>query len=83
MNTSWNWPAFPPDSAEAIAYELGLKLLVVNYAEAESMWFGETPKNIVATFRAAAEQNAVLLFDEADAIAMRRSSGAGLPWPLV
>ena len=65
--------------AEAIAYELGLKLLVVNYAEAESMWFGETPKNIVATFRAAAEQNAVLLFDEADAIAMRRSSGAGLP----
>ena len=65
--------------AEAIAYELGLKLLVVNYSEAESMWFGETPKNIVATFRAAAEQNAVLLFDEADAIAMRRSSGAGLP----
>ena len=35
--------------AEAIAHELGLKLLVVNYAEAESMWFGETPKNIVAT----------------------------------
>jgi len=65
--------------AEAIAYELGQKLLVVNYAEAESMWFGETPKNIVATFRAAAEQNAVLFFDEADAIAMRRSSGAGLP----
>jgi len=65
--------------AEAIAYELGLKLLVVNYAEAESMWYGETPKNIVAAFRAAAEQNAVLLFDEADAIAMRRSSGAGLP----
>ena len=65
--------------AEAIAHVLGQKLLVVNYAEAESMWFGETPKNIVATFRAAAEQNAVLLFDEADAIAMRRSSGAGLP----
>ena len=65
--------------AEAIAHVLGQKLLMVNYAEAESMWFGETPKNIVAMFRAAAEQNAVLLFDEADAIAMRRSSGAGLP----
>jgi SpoVK/Ycf46/Vps4 family AAA+-type ATPase len=65
--------------AEAIAHELGLKLLLVNYAEVESMWFGETPKNIVATFRAASEQNAVLLFDEADAIAMRRSSGTGLP----
>src|SRR5512132_3250697 len=65
--------------AEAIAHTLGKKLLVVDYAETESMWYGETPKNIVATFRAAAEQNAVLLFDEADAIAMRRSSGAGLP----
>lgn len=61
--------------AEAIAHELGMKLLVVNYAEAESMWVGETPKNIVATFRAASEQNAVLLFDEADAIATRRSAG--------
>ena len=48
--------------AEALAYELGRKLLVVDYAEAESMWIGETPKNIVATFRAAAEQNAVLFF---------------------
>lgn len=65
--------------AEAIAHELGMKLLVVNYAEAESMWVGETPKNIVATFRNAAEQNAVLFFDEADAIAMRRSSGTGTP----
>ncbi len=61
--------------AEAIAHELGMKLLVVDYAEVESMWLGETPKNIVASFRAAAEQRAVLFFDEADAIASRRSSG--------
>ncbi len=53
--------------AEAIAHALGMQLLVVDYAETESMWFGETPKNIVATFRAAADQNAVLFFDEADA----------------
>jgi SpoVK/Ycf46/Vps4 family AAA+-type ATPase len=65
--------------AEAIAHELGMKLLVVDYAQAESMWFGETPKNIVAAFRAAVEQNAVLFFDEADAIATRRSAGAILP----
>jgi SpoVK/Ycf46/Vps4 family AAA+-type ATPase len=65
--------------AEAIARELGMKLLVVDYAEAESMWFGETPKNIVAAFRAAAQQNAVLFFDEADAIATRRSVGLPLP----
>ncbi len=65
--------------AEAIAYELGMKLLVVDYAQAESMWFGETPKNIVAAFRAAVDQNAVLFFDEADAIATRRSTGVVLP----
>jgi SpoVK/Ycf46/Vps4 family AAA+-type ATPase len=62
--------------AEAIAHALGRKLMVVDYAEAESMWIGETPKNIVATFRAAVEQNAVLFFDEADAIASRRSAGS-------
>ncbi len=65
--------------AEAVAHALGMKVLVVNYAEAESMWVGQTPKNIVAAFRAAAEQNAVLLFDEADAIATRRSAGAIVP----
>jgi SpoVK/Ycf46/Vps4 family AAA+-type ATPase len=66
--------------AEAIAHAVGMKLLVVNYAEAESMWIGETPKNIAAVFRAAAEQGAVLLFDEADAIATRRSAGGTLPY---
>jgi ATP-dependent 26S proteasome regulatory subunit len=65
--------------AEAIAHALGMKLLVVDYAEVESMWMGETPKNIAGVFRAAAEQNAVLFFDEADAIATRRSQAAGMP----
>jgi SpoVK/Ycf46/Vps4 family AAA+-type ATPase len=59
--------------AEAIAHKLGRRLLVVRYAELESMWMGETPKNIAAVFRLAREQRAVLLFDEADAIASRRS----------
>jgi SpoVK/Ycf46/Vps4 family AAA+-type ATPase len=63
--------------AEAIAHALGMKLLVVDYAEVESMWMGETPKNIAALFRAAAEQQAVLFFDEADAIATRRSMVTG------
>lgn len=64
--------------AEAIAHSLGMKLLVVDYAEVESMWMGETPKNIAGVFRSAAEQNAVLFFDEADAIASRRTSAGGL-----
>ena len=38
------------------------------------MWMGETPKNVSALFRLAREEDAVLLFDEADAIASRRSS---------
>jgi SpoVK/Ycf46/Vps4 family AAA+-type ATPase len=65
--------------AEAVAQALGMKLLVVNYAEAESMWAGETPKNIAGVFRAAGDEGAVLFFDEADAIAARRSTGTNLP----
>jgi SpoVK/Ycf46/Vps4 family AAA+-type ATPase len=60
--------------AEAIAHSLGRELLVVRYAELESMWMGETPKNVAAIFRTAREEQAVLLFDEADAIAARRST---------
>src|SRR5947207_2702717 len=60
--------------AEAIAYSLGRRLLLVRYAELESLWLGETPKNVAAIFRAAREEGAVLLFDEADAIASRRST---------
>jgi SpoVK/Ycf46/Vps4 family AAA+-type ATPase len=60
--------------AEAIAHALGKRLLIVRYAEVESMWMGETPKNIVAAFRLARKGDAVLLFDEADAIASRRSA---------
>ena len=60
--------------AEAIAHSLGRRLLLVRYAELESLWMGETPKNVAAIFRTARDERAVLLFDEADAIASRRSS---------
>jgi SpoVK/Ycf46/Vps4 family AAA+-type ATPase len=60
--------------AEAIAHTLGARLLIVRYAQVESMWMGETAKNVAAAFRLARKENAVLLFDEADAIASRRSS---------
>ena len=60
--------------AEAIAHTLGRRLLVVRYAELESMWMGETPKNVAAVFRLARQEHAVLFFDEADAIASRRST---------
>lgn len=60
--------------AEAIAHALGRRLLVVRYAELESMWMGETPKNVARVFRLAEQEHAVLFFDEADAIASRRST---------
>jgi SpoVK/Ycf46/Vps4 family AAA+-type ATPase len=62
--------------AEAIAHALGRQLLVVNYSVVESMWAGETAKNVAAVFRTATESEAVLFFDEADAIAARRTAGA-------
>src|SRR4029078_4425007 len=60
--------------AEALAHSLGRRLLLVRYAELESLWMGETPKNVAAIFRTARDEKAVLLFDEADAIAARRST---------
>jgi len=60
--------------AEAIAHALGRRLLVVRYAEMESLWMGQTPKNVAGVFRLAREESAVLLFDEADSIAARRST---------
>jgi SpoVK/Ycf46/Vps4 family AAA+-type ATPase len=58
--------------AEALAYALNKKLLVVRYAELESRWVGQTSKHVATVFRSAARQDAVLFFDEADAIAGRR-----------
>jgi SpoVK/Ycf46/Vps4 family AAA+-type ATPase len=58
--------------AEALAYTLHRKLLVVRYAELESRWVGQTAKHVASVFRAAERQDAVLFFDEADAIAGRR-----------
>ena len=58
--------------AEAIAHALDKRLLVVRYAELESRWVGQTSKHVATVFRSAARQDAVLFFDEADAIAGRR-----------
>jgi len=58
--------------AEALAYTLNRRLLVVRYAELESRWVGQTAKHVASVFRAAERQDAVLFFDEADAIAGRR-----------
>lgn len=58
--------------AEAIAKELGKKIYVVNYADLESKYVGETPKNIRQVFENAQRDQAVLLFDEADSFLGKR-----------
>ena len=58
--------------AEALAADLGKRILEVNYAEVESKYVGETAKNIVAAFSQAKQAGALLFFDEADSILGRR-----------
>lgn len=59
-------------AAHAIANYLNRKILIVNYADIESKYVGETPKNICKAFEKAKMDNSILFFDEADAILSRR-----------
>lgn len=59
-------------AAHAVAKALSMKLLKVNYADIESKFVGETSKNLVRLFNEAEEKNAIILFDEADALLSRR-----------
>lgn len=60
-------------SVQILAAQLGLDLLVVDLSSLVSKWLGETEKNIGAVFDAAESSQAVLFFDEADAVFSRRT----------
>jgi hypothetical protein len=60
-------------SAEVIAADLGLDLYTVDLSSVIDKYVGETEKNLERIFTEAAGVNAVLLFDEADAIFGKRS----------
>ena len=60
-------------SAEVVARGLGLDLYVVDLSTVVDKYIGETEKNLERIFQAAAGTNAVLLFDEADAVFGKRS----------
>lgn len=60
-------------AAEVMAAALGIDLLSVDLAALVSKWLGETEKNLAAVFDAAERSQAVLFFDEADAVFGRRT----------
>ncbi|MEA2220736.1 MAG: hypothetical protein QOJ35_3362 [Solirubrobacteraceae bacterium] len=60
-------------AARVLAADLGLELFRIDLATVVSKWLGETEKNLDRVFAAAQGANAVLFFDEADAVFGRRS----------
>ncbi|MDW8300228.1 MAG: ATP-binding protein [Anaerolineae bacterium] len=59
-------------AAEAIAQHLSKPIIRVDYAQLESRYVGDTPKNIAAAFASARQHDAVLFFDEADSVLSHR-----------
>jgi SpoVK/Ycf46/Vps4 family AAA+-type ATPase len=59
-------------AAHAIAAHLGMPVITAGYAELESRFHGDGPKNVKAAFHAAESQQALLFIDEADSLLSRR-----------
>jgi ATP-dependent 26S proteasome regulatory subunit len=60
-------------AAEIIASELGLELYKIDLSAIVSKYIGETEKNLDLIFREGQMSNAILFFDEADALFGKRS----------
>ncbi len=60
-------------AAEVMAAELGLDLFKIDLSSIVSKYIGETEKNLEKIFGEAQSSNAILFFDEADAIFGKRS----------
>ena len=60
-------------SAEVLASALHTDLLFVDISRVVSKWIGETEKNLAAVFDCAERAQAVLFFDEADALFGKRT----------
>ncbi len=63
-------------TAEAIARELDKALLVADYSKIQNCFVGQTEKNIVSTFQKARQNDAVLFWDEADAMFFDRDAAS-------
>ena len=56
-----------------LAHELGVDLLVVDISRVVSKWIGETEKNLAEVFNTAEQAEALLFFDEAEALFGKRT----------
>jgi len=61
-------------AAQALAHTLGKPLLIADYSRIQNCFVGQTEKNIVRIFNEAVERDAVLFWDEADAMFFDRDS---------
>jgi SpoVK/Ycf46/Vps4 family AAA+-type ATPase len=59
-------------AAHTLASAMGRKIILASYAEIESKYHGDGPKNVKKLFQLAAETNAVLFIDEADSLLSKR-----------
>ncbi len=69
----------PPESgktkaAEAIAYDLGMPILKIDFGAVSSKYISEIAKNLGKILDMAENSNAILLFDEADVLFGKRTS---------
>ena len=60
-------------AADVLAHELGLDLYQIDLSTVVSKFIGETEKNLARIFAEAAGSNAILFFDEADALFGKRT----------
>lgn len=60
-------------AAEVVAGELALDLYKIDLSQVVSKYIGESEKNLDRVFAAAEDSNAILFFDEADALFGKRS----------
>ena len=60
-------------AAEIVAHDLGLDLFKIDLSAVVSKYIGETEKNLNRVFSEAERSNAILFFDEADALLGKRS----------
>jgi SpoVK/Ycf46/Vps4 family AAA+-type ATPase len=60
-------------ASELLARSLGLSLYRIDLSQVVSKYIGETEKNLRRIFEAATDSDAILLFDEADALFGKRT----------